>query len=123
MKKLILQILTIAALFFVMDRVLGLGLKSLYSVSNATDEYKISYSAESTQDPLLFFGSSRCLHHYAPTIIQQQLGLPCFNTADWGIKNIYFHYGLLGNILTPATGLIHPSRELNAQRRSPPTAA
>ncbi|MCR5643615.1 MAG: hypothetical protein K6G32_09820 [Prevotella sp.] len=103
MKKLILQILTIAALFFVMDRVLGLGLKSLYSVSNATDEYKISYSAESTQDPLLFFGSSRCLHHYAPTIIQQQLGLPCFNTADWGIKNIYFHYGLLGNILTRYT--------------------
>ena len=103
MKKLILQIITIAVLFFIMDRVLGFGLKCLYSVSNATDEYKISYSMESTQDPVLFFGSSRCLHHYAPTIIQEELGTPCFNTADWGIKNIYFHYGMLGNILTRYT--------------------
>lgn len=103
MKKLLLQIVTIAALFFIMDRALGFGLKQLYSVSNATDEYKISYSAESTRDSVLFFGSSRCLHHYAPTIIEKELGTSCFNTADWGIKNIYFHYGMLGNILTRYT--------------------
>ena len=103
MKKLLIQIVTIAALFFIMDRALGFGLKQLYSVSNATDEYKISYSAESTRDSVLFFGSSRCLHHYAPTIIEKELGTSCFNTADWGIKNIYFHYGMLGNILTRYT--------------------
>ena len=37
----------------------------------------------------------------------------CYNAADWGIKNIYYHYGLLGNILsryTPKAILfeIHP---------------
>lgn len=113
MKKLLLHIIIVVCLFFVMDRVLGIGLKSLYRISNATDEYKISYSNESTYDSLLFMGSSRCLHHYVPSIFEKELGMSCYNAADWGIKNIYYHYGLLGNILsryTPKTILfeIHP---------------
>ena len=113
MKKLLLHIIIVVCLFFVMDRVLGIGLKSLYRISNATDEYKISYSNESTYDSLLFMGSSRCLHHYIPSIFEEELGMSCYNAADWGIKNIYYHYGLLGNILsryTPKTILfeIHP---------------
>ena len=113
MKKLLLHIIIVVCLFFVMDRVFGIGLKSLYRISNATDEYKISYSNESTYDSLLFMGSSRCLHHYVPSIFEKELGMSCYNAADWGIKNIYYHYGLLGNILsryTPKTILfeIHP---------------
>ena len=113
MKKLLIHIVIVICLFFIFDRTLGLGLKFLYSRSNATDEYKISYSNESTEAPLLFFGSSRCLHHYAPAVFEKELGVQCYNTADWGIKNIYYHYGLLGNILsryTPKTIVfeIHP---------------
>lgn len=103
MKKLVLHIIIVVCLFFVMDRILGMGLGYLYRISNATDEYKISYSNESTRDSLLFMGSSRCLHHYAPLIFEKELGMTCFNAADWGIKNIYFHYGLLGNILSRYT--------------------
>jgi hypothetical protein len=43
------------------------------------------------------------MHHYVPAIFEKELGIKCFNTADWGIKNIYYHYGLLGNILTRYT--------------------
>lgn len=103
MKKLLIHIVIVLGLFFLFDRVLGIGLKYLYTLSNATDEYKISYSNETTEAPILFFGSSRCLHHYVPTIFEQEIGKSCFNTADWGIKNIYYHYGLLGNILTRYT--------------------
>ena len=103
MKKLLTYIIITACLFFVIDRLLGLGLKQLYQISNATDEYKISYSNEGTLAPILFFGSSRCLHHYVPSIFEDTLGKECFNTGDWGIKNIYYHYGLLGNILTRYT--------------------
>ena len=114
MKKLLLHIAIVACLFFVFDRLLGFGLGLLYSQSNATDEYKISYSNETTRAPILFFGSSRCLHHYVPTIFEKELGKSCFNAGDWGIKNIYYHYGLLSNILTrytPQTIIfeIHPS--------------
>lgn len=103
MKKLLIRIAIIAALFFLFDRALGYGLGILYSQSNATDEYKISYSNETTRDPILFFGSSRCLHHFVPSIFEKELGKNCYNAADWGIKNIYYHYGLLGNILTRYT--------------------
>ena len=103
MKKLAIHIIIVACLFFVMDRIFGIGLGYLYRISNTTDEYKISYSNESTRDSLLFIGSSRCLHHYAPLIFEKELGMTCFNAADWGIKNIYFHYGLLGNILSRYT--------------------
>lgn len=99
MKKLILHILITAALFFVFDRSLGLALQQLYRQSNATDAYKISYSCESTTDSILFMGSSRCLHHFVPQVFEKELNAPCYNAADWGIKNIYFHYGLLSNIL------------------------
>lgn len=103
MKKLLIHIAIIGGLFFLLDRTVGYGLGFLYSQSNATDEYKISYSNETTRDSILFFGSSRCLHHFVPSIFEKELGKSCYNTADWGIKNIYYHYGLLGNILTRYT--------------------
>ena len=103
MKKILIHILIIAALFFVFDRATGFVLKQLYSQSNTTDEYKIGYANMETCDSLLFMGSSRCLHHFVPSVFEEGLGMTCFNAADWGIKNIYFHYGLLGNILSRYT--------------------
>ena len=103
MKKILIHILIIAALFFVFDRATGFVLKQLYSQSNTTDEYKIGYANMVTCDSLLFMGSSRCLHHFVPSVFEEGLSMTCFNAADWGIKNIYFHYGLLGNILSRYT--------------------
>ena len=118
MKKLLIHIVIIACLFFIMDRALGTALGYLYRQSNATDEYKISYSNESTYDSLLFIGSSRCLHHFIPSVFEKGLQMSCYNAADWGIKNIYYHYGLLGNILSRYTPKIivfeiHPCDWLN----------
>ena len=58
MKKIIIHILIIAALFFVFDRATGFVLKQLYSHSNTTDEYKIGYANTETNEDLLFMGSS-----------------------------------------------------------------
>ena len=118
MRKLLLHIVIVICLFFVIDRITGLGLGYLYRISNATDEYKISYANESTRDSLLFMGSSRCLHHYVPSIFEEELGMSCYNAGDWGIKNIYYYYGLLSNILmryTPKAIIleIHPSEWLD----------
>lgn len=118
MKKLLTSIFITFSLFLLFDRSLGLALMSLYESSNATDPYKISYSSTQTRDSILFMGSSRCLHHYIPSIFEKELNLPCYNAGDWGIKNIYYHYGLLSNILerhTPKAIVleIHPSEWLN----------
>lgn len=117
MRKLLTTIAVTALLFFVADRTLGLGLAWLYERSNATDEYKVSASCTETTAPVLFMGSSRCLHHYVPRVFERELGRDCFNAGDWGIKNIYYHYGLLSNILTrytPETIVleVHPSEWL-----------
>ena len=118
MKKILIHIIVTILLFALFDRTLGVGLNYLYKQSNATDEYKISYSNEATDAPIIFMGSSRCLHHYVPATFEKELGKNCFNTGIWGIKNIYYHYGLLGNILsryTPQTIIfdIHPCDWLN----------
>lgn len=118
MKKLLINIVITACLFFLFDRLIGIGLSYLYCNSNTTDEYKISYSTETTRDSLLFMGSSRCMHHYVPSVFEKELGLSCFNTGEWGIKNIYYYYGLLSNILQrykPKIIIleIHPSEWLN----------
>ena len=85
MKKILIHILIIAALFFVFDRATGFILKQLYSHSNATDEYKIGYSNAEAKEDFLFIGSSRCLHHFIPSVFEEAFGMSCFNTADWGI--------------------------------------
>ena len=103
MKKLLIHILIIAALFFVFDRATGFVLKQLYSQSNATSEYKIYYANNETYDSILFMGSSRCLHHYNPSVFEEAFGMTCFNAASWGAKNTYYQNGLLGNILTRYT--------------------
>lgn len=118
MKKLLLHIVIVFTLFLIIDRVVGLGLGYLYGISNTTDAYKISFTNEKTEDSLLFMGSSRCLHHYAPLIFEKELGVSCYNAADWGIKNIFYHFGTLGNILSrysPQTIIleIHPCDFLN----------
>lgn len=103
MKKLLIHILITVGLFFAIDRASGLLLKHLYSQSNTTSEYKISYANAETTEDILLFGSSRCLHHIVPSFFEETYGMTCFNAADWGIKNIYYHYGLLGNILSRYT--------------------
>ena len=117
MKKLLINTLVAVLLFLAADRTLGLGLEWLYERSNATDEYKVSASCRETTAPVLFMGSSRCLHHYVPAIFEARLGRACFNAGDWGIKNIYYHYGLLSCILeryTPELIVleVHPSEWL-----------
>jgi len=64
-------------------------------------------------DSIVFMGSSRCHHHYIPTIIADTLQTSVYNAGLWGMRNIYFQYGLLSNFLnryTPQTICleIHP---------------
>lgn len=57
-------------------------------------------------DPVLFMGSSRSHHHYIPSIIGDSLQIDVYNAGLWGMRNIYFQYALLCNILeryTPQT--------------------
>ena len=48
------------------------------------------------------FGASRASHHYDPSIIEDKLGLSCFNAGDDG-KNATYQLGILQMLLKKHT--------------------
>ena len=113
MKKFILTLLIIASITLIADRMLTTVVKYFYKTTTTTDEYKLNEVMHSMRAPVIFMGSSRCHHHYVPSIISDTLKTDVYNAGLWGMRNIYFQYSLLGNILkryTPKTIVyeIHP---------------
>jgi hypothetical protein len=112
------RILIILAITFLADRGLGYVVSVLYKKTSTTDEAKINAVTYQMNAPVVFMGSSRCHHHYIPSIIADSLHKPVFNAGLWGMRNIYFQYALLNDILqryTPETICleIHPIDYLN----------
>ena len=106
MKKFIKTLLIIIVFTFIADRALSFIVKFFYSTATTTDEYKLNTVTFRMDDPVIFMGSSRCHHHYIPSIISDTLQMGVYNAGLWGRRNIYFHYGELCNILkryTPQT--------------------
>lgn len=99
MKKFLLRILIIVALTFALERPLGYLAGFFYKTTTTTDEYKLNQATYEMDDPIVFMGSSRCHHHYIPTIIQDTFKKDVYNAGLWGMRNIYFQYALLHNIL------------------------
>jgi len=106
MKKFMLRILIIAAITLTADRALSYAAKYFYSTTTTTDEYKLNAVINRMNEEVIFMGSSRCHHHYIPSIISDSLHKRVYNAGLWGMRNIYFQYGLLSDVLeryTPNT--------------------
>ena len=113
MKRFLLKLLFIAIITISADRLLALAAAHFYRTATTTDEYKLNQVTYHMLAPLIFMGSSRCHHHYVPAIIADSLKTDVYNAGLWGMRNIYFQYSLLSNILehyTPKTIVleIHP---------------
>lgn len=78
----VVDILFGVACQYMNDHSKGGGVKSRYYVCK-----------ESTED-VLVFGSSRAKHHYVPDIIEDSLGMTCYNTGEDG-NGIILCYGFL----------------------------
>lgn len=99
MKKFIKTLFIIIIITLVVDRAIGYIFQHFYQTTTTTDEYKICSVVCRTNAPVLFMGSSRCHHHYVPSIISDTLQQEVYNAGLWGMRNIYFQYGLLSNLL------------------------
>lgn len=99
MKKFVTWLVSIAVCLFVADRILALGCDWIYSKSQSTDTYKVNECVRNTKAEVLFMGSSRCHHDYVPSILQDSLGMSVFNCGLWGMRNIYYQWGMLNLIL------------------------
>ena len=100
MKKLIISIITIMVLFFAIDRIGGLAMAECFKRTNAKAEVKIRYMVESVNEDVVLLGTSRCIHHYVPSIITDSIHKSVYNGGISDSDNIYAHFILLNLILT-----------------------
>lgn len=77
-----------------LDFAFGKLYESLYFSKESRKNDRLIHSVLETNEDILIFGSSRALHHYNPEIIEDSLGMTCYNVGDGG-QNIYYHLALL----------------------------
>lgn len=85
-------------LLVVIDAAIGTMLRSFYFRQTSGLQYRTTYSLRQTKADVLFFGSSRCNHHYNPAVFEDSLGLTCYNVGRDG-NRLPYHYAMLKGIL------------------------
>lgn len=93
MKKYIIGITIFFVCFFCADRLVGYISDYLVEHAISGETQKNEYICDRTNEDILIMGSSRAVHHYDPRIIEDSLGLSCYNCGYDGSGSIYF-YGL-----------------------------
>lgn len=82
----------------ILDIVVGIFYEKLYFSEKSRRQDRLIHSALETNEDVLIFGSSRAYYHYNPKIIEDSLGLTCYNVG-YGGQSIYFHLALLKSAL------------------------
>ncbi len=94
MKKYLIKI----ALFFVavavLDIIFGIACQYMNDHSKGGGIKSRYYVCKESNEDVLIFGSSRAKHHYVPDIIEDSLGMTCYNTGEDG-NGIILCYGFL----------------------------
>lgn len=116
MKKYILKILLLFAFVAVGDILFGICMKHVYGSIKSGGQGRNNYIANELEADLVVFGSSRALNHYNTKLLQDSLGMTCFNCGEDG-NGILLAYGrlwMLKKRYTPKTIImdITPSFDL-----------
>ena len=97
MAKFIKKVLMFFALIAVVDIACGFGFDYLRSHAKGGDTQKNYYISEHCCDDVLILGSSRAARHYDPQVLEDSLGLSCYNCGEpgCGIITAYARYGMI----------------------------
>lgn len=85
----IIKSLAFVVLIFLADRCTGLALKWLYDNQKDEEYFYASEAMERQEAKLVVLGSSRARNHYDPKILEDSLGLSCFNAGRSGYFLMY----------------------------------
>lgn len=94
MKKLITRILFFFAVVVLIDMTFGMACNYLVSHAKGGSTRNHHYIAKECDKDILFFGSSRCMKHYVPKIMEDSLGMSCYNCGELN-NGIVYLYGRL----------------------------
>ena len=98
MKKFVLKVLLFFACIVVMDLAFGLLFSYLRAHAKGGSTANCEYIANRCQDDIIILGSSRATHHYIPQIIEDSLGMSCYNCGEEG-NGIVLAFGRLSMLL------------------------
>lgn len=93
MKKFIINIVIFVCLIVTCDVLLGFGFKYLSAHAKGGDTGRNYYICHQLENDIIIFGSSRAIHHYDPIILEDSLGVSCYNCAKDG-NGIIMMYGI-----------------------------
>lgn len=94
MKKYICKIILFFFAVAIIDVLFGIVCQYLNNNSKGGGVKSRYYVCKETNEDVLVFGSSRAKSHYVPDIIEDSLGMTCYNTGEDG-NGIILSYGYL----------------------------
>ena len=103
MNKFILKVALFFALVVVMDFAFGQFFSLLRAHAKGGSTANCEYIANRSEDDIIILGSSRATHHYVPQIIEDSLGVSCYNYGEEGngIVLAYGRYKMLTSRYSP----------------------
>lgn len=94
MKKYVRNILLFFIAVALLDLLFGMACQYMNEHSRGGGVKSRYYVCKESNEDVLIFGSSRAKHHYVPGIIEDSLGMSCYNTGEDG-NGIIYCYGVL----------------------------
>lgn len=94
MKKFVLKVLLFFTCVVVMDYAFGQFFSYLRAHAKGGSTANCEYIANRANEDIIILGSSRATHHYVPQIIEDSLGLSCYNCGEEG-NGVILAYGRL----------------------------
>lgn len=91
MKRFLLKLVLLLALVAGLDALCGFFFQRLTKSAIGGDTARNEYIANKVTAPVLFFGSSRAIHHYDPQIFKDSLEVDCYNCGQNGMGIILFY--------------------------------
>lgn len=92
MKHFLYKVALFVIFVIIFDCIVGNTSEYLRSHAKGGSTANNYYIAESLEDDIVILGSSRATHHYIPDIIEDSLGLSCYNCGEEG-NGIILAYG------------------------------
>jgi hypothetical protein len=96
--KFILKSFVLIFCLIIIDTLTGNLLRHFYFKQIAGENYRTSYSIDSTNAEILVFGSSRAVHHYVPEVFESKFKLSFYNLGREG-NFILYNYAIFNTIL------------------------
>lgn len=94
MKRFVIQVLAFLVLVVVIDLVCGFAFRYMEAHTKGGFTLRDRYISNELNTDVILYGSSRCVHHYNPQIIEDSLHLTCYNAGQDG-NGIILSYGRL----------------------------